>query len=465
MRISRDVASFDSASAMVVAAARFLRNQDFPALGKPPATALSPLLRLGNRLPQRLRQRLYEVASGREARPADRVATIDGEQVAEQTVACYPRRPYPGVVIGSSSGALVHLCAALGIPWLPQTLLIPLRQRIVSPDEPERAVHAFDDTAQALLARNPAWVLHHMLDPNQDRLTSHRLAYFRVKRTRLGPAYERFLRDTLPPGGVVLLAECTRQWPTTQVAPRHNFQFGAVGGIEPDEYFRGGPRVADYLRRYGVPASGWRPPAPDGLRPEAEWGFEPALREDVMSFADRHGYRVHRLVFDDPEQLSPLVADLYRGWYEDRGLPADRLVVGSFVFLDPWWTLRLGAVPYWMSFNARSSARALADYLERAEPYRFIDLMVFCHGVESIGLATIDEWRQLLARATEAGRFAGLEPRAYPSDLAVFVRYHQALARTPDRRPIVPPIPVEQFEEFLVRRGAGYPGLLVETAT
>ena len=27
------------------------------------------------------------------------------------------------MAIGSSSGALVHLCAALGIPWLPQTIL------------------------------------------------------------------------------------------------------------------------------------------------------------------------------------------------------------------------------------------------------------------------------------------------------------------------------------------------------
>ena len=63
----------------------------------------------------------------------------------------------------------------------------------MAPDDPMRAAHAFDDTARALLAANPDLVLHHMHDPNQDRSTLRRLAYFRVKRTRLGPAYEKFL--------------------------------------------------------------------------------------------------------------------------------------------------------------------------------------------------------------------------------------------------------------------------------
>jgi hypothetical protein len=32
---------------------------------------------------------------------------------------------YQAAVIGSSSGALVHLCAALAVPFLPQTVLVP----------------------------------------------------------------------------------------------------------------------------------------------------------------------------------------------------------------------------------------------------------------------------------------------------------------------------------------------------
>jgi hypothetical protein len=462
VRFSRDVASFDSASAMLLATARFLRGRDFPALGKPVAgRALLPLMLLANRLPQQARQALYTFGSGREARPAERVAAVDADDIAERVVGCYPRRPYPGAVIGSSNGALVHLCAALGIPWLPQTMLIPLRHGGLSPDDPQRAVRAYEDTATALLDRNPDLVLHHMLDPNQDRLTSRRLAYFRVKRTTLGPAYERFLRDTLRPGAVILLADCTRRWPTTQVGDRHIFQFGAVGGMEPDEYFRGGPRVREYLRRYGVAASSWAPPQPDGERPEAEWGFEPALGDDVASFARRHGYQLRRLIFEDPQDLSPPVADLYRHWYADRNLPTSRLTVGSFILLDPWRTLRAGAVPYWMTFNSEPSMRSLAAYLDRAGPYDFIDLMVFCHGVESVGLTTIHQWRSLLAKAAVAGRFAGLAPDAYPSDIAVFARYQQALKNVPQRHPVPGPLPVAEFEQFVRDREKDYPRLSI----
>jgi hypothetical protein len=46
------------------------------------------------------------------------------------------------------------------------------------------------------------------------------------------------------------------------------------------------------------------------MYPEAEWGFESALREDVERFALLHGYRVRSIVFSDPEALSPLIADL-----------------------------------------------------------------------------------------------------------------------------------------------------------
>ncbi|MEU4245367.1 hypothetical protein [Actinoplanes sp. NPDC026619] len=86
------------------------------------------------------------------------------------------------------------------------------------------------------------------------------------------------------------------------------------------EYRDGSPRVAAYLRRYHAPVQRWQPPAADTDAPEAEWGFAPGLRDDVAAFAARYGYRVLRLRFDQPEDLSPLVADLYRQWYRERGL-------------------------------------------------------------------------------------------------------------------------------------------------
>jgi hypothetical protein len=459
MTLPPQVAGFDSASAMVVALARFLHGQDTPPLGKPGFRALRPVAAAASRLPAGVQEALYSAFSGAEGREEAEIARLDMDAISAGIVQAYPRRRYPAVVIGSSGGALVHLCAALGVPWLPQTLLLPVRQRGISPDDPQRAAHALAGTARAMLDRNPDLVLHHMHDPNQDRLTLRRMAYFRVKRRMLGEAYERFLADHLEPGGLVVVAECGKRWPVTHLGKRHLFQFGAVGGIPPQEYRQGSDRVTDYLRRYGADRTRWVAPVADGDAPEAEWGFEPALRDDITAFADRFGFRVRRLAFDEPEDLSPLVADLYRWWYRRRGLPGNRLFVDSFILLDPWWTLRAGAVPYWSVFPVQPSLTALEKYLGDAEPYDHIQLALFCHGVESAGVAAAGQWQEVLNRARVTGTFAGVSPRRYPRDFRTFFGFQAALRRVRPRRQLPEPLPLTGFDEFLGEHGGRYPGL------
>ena len=130
-----------------------------------------------------------------------------------------------------------------------------------------------------------------MHDANQDRLTIQRLTYFRVKRLRLGETYEWFLQHALQPGATIFLLECGLRWPTTRIGDRHFFQQGALGGATPEEYLRGGERAANYLGRYGPRKLRWDAPQPDGESPEAEWGFESALRDDA---AVRAGARLSR---------------------------------------------------------------------------------------------------------------------------------------------------------------------------
>jgi hypothetical protein len=461
MRLPREVAGFDSASGMVVALARFLHGQGTPPLGKPAFRALRPVAAVAARLPEWTRQWIYSVFSGAEGRRPEELAALDADAVARAIAGVYPRRRYQAVVIGSSNGALTHLCAAMGVPWLPQTVLLPVRQRDISPDDPQRAAHAFDRTARALLDRNPDLMLHHMHDPNQDRLTLRRMAYFRIKRTRLGAAYEQFLADVLEPGGTILLAECGQRWPVTTIGERHLFQFGAVGGMPPQEYRDGSPQVGGYLRRYRAPVERWTAPPADAEAPEAEWGFEPGLRDDVVAFAQRYGYRVQRLGYDEPEDLSPLVADLYRWWYAGRGLPDDRLVIDSFMLLDPWWTLCTGAVPYWTAFPVQPSLERLHRYLDGADPYDFLHLGLFCHGVESVGMATAGQWRQTLERARVSGTFAGVSPRRYPSDPQTFFGFQRALRAIPQRQPMPPPLSLSTVAGFLGERAARYPRIEV----
>ena len=442
------IADFDSASAMLRALSACLHGEDFANLGMP-AWLRPPVLATGV-LPARAREAVYAWSGWAEAIPPERIGEVDAEEIARWVVGAYPERRYPAVAIGSSSGALISLCAALGIPWLPQTFLVPVRQTDIAPDEPRRSMAAGIPLGRRLLEANADLQLHHMHDPNQDQLMIRHMTYFRIKRLRLGPTFERFLEGVLEPGGLILLSECSKKWPATRVGERHVFQFGAVGGPEPEEYFRGGPRVAEFLERYGSARRHWDPPEPDGEWPEAEWGFAPPLRADIERLADRRGYLVRRLVFEDPEHLSPLVAELYRARLRARGLPAGRLLVESFVLMAPRWALRSGSVPFWLTFNTEPSAACLERYLDRPEPYDEILMMLFAHGAQSIGLAPIERWRSLLARARRRGTFLGVDEDDYPGDFATFARYHAALPEVPE--PFEPePLSWSELEEFIGR--------------
>ena len=457
MKATDYIASFDSSAAMLRALARFLHGKDFPGLGITPSF-LEPVGLGINKLPRRAREFIYIWSGRSEGIPPQKLGEVRAEEIARWVVSEYPRRRYPAAMIGSSSGALVHLGAALGIPWLPQTFLIPVRRSGVHPDEAGQDMEWGREPARALLAANPELQLHHMHDATQDRLMIQRMTYFRVKRLRLGETYERFLEETLPPGATIFLIECGRTWPTTLVEERHVFQHGAVGGATAEEFMHGGERVADLLRRYRSHRRLWDMPPPDGERPEAEWGFAAELRGDVERLARQRGYRIRRVVFEEPDHLSPLVADLYRWWYARRRLPANRLLVESFIVMEPWWALRTASVPFWMTFNVEQDANWVERYLDVAAPYDDIHMMLFSHGVDSIGLASIDRGRSILDRARRRGGFVGVDERAYPRDFAVFVRYYTDLKRKIRARyPLPGPLTLGELDAFLEGAGDRYP--------
>jgi hypothetical protein len=361
------------------------------------------------------------------------------------------------VAIGSGSGALVHLCTALDMPWLPQTFLIPVRQSGVHPDEPKRSLEAGLEPGRRLLEANPELQLHHMHDANQDRLMLEYMSYFRVKRLRLGEAYERFLRERLMPGGTIVISECRRSWPVTELGERHYFQHGALGGATPEEFLYGSERVARYLERYGSHVRRWDSPEPTTEAPEAEWGFAEALGVDIEAFARSHGFRIVRMVFDEPEHPSPLVAELHRAWFRERQIEANRLLVSSFIVMEPYWAMRTGSVPFWMKFNMEASLEWLRAYLDEAEPYDDIHLMLFAHGVECVGLPSLECWRELLGRALRHGAFAGVDEKLFPRDFAVFGRYHDSVRQIPARHPLPEFMTLERFKRFVTDNEGRFP--------
>ncbi|MCU4926327.1 hypothetical protein OB905_10075 [Halobacteria archaeon AArc-dxtr1] len=437
--------NFDSTTAFVRATARYLHGESFPALGMI-HPALVPLAKQVNYLPRRARTGIYTRGGANEGIDPDDLGEIDIEEFRQWVVEQYPERGYPAVVVGSSNGAAVHLAALLGVPFLPQTFLLPI-QRSMDADAIREDIQWGAEHAPPFLAANPDVSLHQMHDPNQDRLMVRELGYFRVKSQTLGEAYEEFLKTVLAPGGTIISLECEYDWPAIDVGERHSFQLGGCGGLSPEEYYEGSEAVADFLDRQDAGIRQWDVPDPDGRLPEAEWGFEPALREDIERLAAERDYEIRRLRFDDPRDLSPFVADRYRERYADLNRPTDRLLVQSFALVEPWWTMRTGSVPYWTAFNTRPDVAHLESYLEGTEPYDEIRTTLFSHGMESAGLASVDEWRKALSNARDEYGFVGVDPTEYPYDVETQVRYHADLPETIGARHAhPPPMPFEEFE-------------------
>ena len=441
------VANFDSATAMAMATANSLRGESFVALGNPPA--MKPAARQVTKLPRRALEKGFVLSGAAETVSPRRLPRLDLGEVGRWLEEEYPPGPYPAVAVGASNGALAHLYAAMKIPWLPQTLLVPVRQR-VHPDDPTTAMQRGIEPGRKMMEAFPDLQLHHMHDANQDRLMVRALTYFRVKRRTLGEEYERFLHQRLEPGGTIIVPECRRTWGTTRIGDRHVFQHGALGGATEEEFHHGSERVAEYLERYDSPVRRWEGPEPDTESPEAEWGFAPALLDDIQRFADEHGYRVKRLVFTEPEDPSPMVADLYRWWYRRRRIPGNRLLLSSFIVMEPHLTLRTGSVPYWLKFNMQPSLDAVNAYLDSTEPYDDIHLMLFQHGVEAVGLPPKEAWQAMLGRARKQGTTLGVDLDAYPLDFPHYARYDDAIVdQIPSRHPLGPPLTLDEFEAFL----------------
>lgn len=445
---ARAVTDFDSSVNMVRALGRYLAGKDHRGLSVGPGSRR--LADLASAPPPAVRRTVFAGMGAAQGLPLDRARSIDAEDIARWVVDQYGQGPFRTVVIGSASGAALHLAAALRAPFLPQTTLVAVRDAATHPDEPAAAMDALAPTTRLVAGNNPDVAVYHMHDPAQDRPMLQGMAYLRLKRRRLGRTYERFLEERLRPGGTIIQLECGRTWRTRQVGERAYFQFGALGGVPEDEYHATGDRIATYLRRERSHRRDWRPPEPDARRPEAEWGWDPTLGDEVSRLAERYRYPVRRLTMEEPQELSPFVANLHRWWYRRLGQPTSRLLAECYVQWDPYWVLRLGVVPFWLRFNMEPAYQELRNYLQRAEPYDTIHLNLFSQGLRSPGLVPIERWRELIRTAArEHAEIIGVDEDAYPVDTGSTLRYQPAFEALPYRQPIPPPLTAADIDRFL----------------
>ncbi len=454
---SRAVTQFDSASSMLYALAECLHGRPFAGKGMtdhlPPATG-SVL----NMLPPRLRQWLYQWGGWWAAMKPEELSRIDGEAISRWVIEQYSSRAYPAVMIGSANGAMTHLAAALGVPWLPQTVLMTVR-RMMDADELAADAEWGRQHIRPWLDTNLQWRANQMHDPLQDRLMVSKLAYFRMKRIGLGQAYTDFLTRCVPAGGTLITVECRLSWPAAAVGERHTFQVGGLGALTGEEYLAGGSTVEQFLATHHSRRHRWEAPGPTTPMPEAEWGFSPELLDDLRRLAHERGWRLRRLIFTNPQDSSPLIAELYRWWYRARGIDAQRLLVECFALLEPWWAMRTRSVPFWMAFNGEHSAEPLERYVRGAQPFDEILLMLLSNGVESIDFAPRQRWEQILRLAKRRGVFAGVNPDQFPHDMRSFFKYYDDLDRLVEQRWDPPAaLTLQEFDRFMAAQ-PGSPGV------
>ncbi|MQA01920.1 MAG: hypothetical protein GEV07_04050 [Streptosporangiales bacterium] len=446
----RAVASFDSASAFLRVTAHALRGESFPHLGRGRLRALPT--RYSTLLPRTVRRTAYGVFGGVDGIPARRLGDVDMETVAQWVVEHYGEDSYPGVVIGSPNGAAAHLCAETGMPFLPQTLLIPVRWEGNDPDHGIEAMERGRRIAGPLLENNPGIVLHHMHDGNQDRLMIQHMTYFRLKWRQLPAAYERFLAERLAPEAPIIFLADDSTWPTTRIDDRHFFQAGARGGLNASEYTEGSPRVASYLQEHGSAHTQFQSPKPDGVSAEAEWGFDARIADDISSRASELSHPVVTMHVPEPQALSGPTARLLRQRFRDAGADGDRLVVESFLMVDPVEVRRSGSVPFWSYFPVEESLTHCAEHVERAaragDPYRDVDVLLFPHGVASVGATSPKDWAERLRdHISGKVRFVSGTPERWPAHFDALAKYGTALGQLADQPQPGERLPVEQMLE------------------
>jgi hypothetical protein len=416
------VATFDSASELHSALVAALEQRPFPHLGNSELYAAA--VRAAGQLPWPILRRLYTRVGAAEAIPARKLDQVDLEEVAESFTAPFTDR-YPAAVIGSSNGAVTHLAAAMGAPWLPQTVLVPVHHK-GDAERPDEALDFGVRHAPALLDRNPGIALHQMHDSSQDALMVTRMAYFRTKWRQLPGAYSRFLSERLLPSAPVFLVEDRSTWPVTRVGDRHVFQTGGRGGLSP----------AEHLRKPHAPAA-------DDEAPEAEWGADPGFIADARRWCEQTGHPVISLRTDGPQQLAAPVADVLREWTHERGGAGDRLIIPSFVIVDPWRTFQLGSIPFWTYFPVQEALASLDHYLDRTAGYSRMDLLMFQHGVDSPGRATPEQFREVARRHGLEFRLLAVDPKKNPHDIGSMARYGPALDKRPKTGPPWAPLSPE----------------------
>ena len=317
-------------------------------------------------------------------------------------------RAFDAIVVGSPNGAVAHLAALLGAPFLTTSFGIAFRHPTIDADEVAATRRTAGAAANAIVGANPeaAFEIVCHVDPLHDRSIVRFADFVRIKLHDLPDAYRRFITERLAPGGRLILVDCAYEWPQYRLADRITLQVGGLGDVPPEEY----------LARWPIDAA-------IEVRRESEWGCPETFAEAVRTFATAEGVDAIALSFDRPWDVSLLAYDAYLAC---DGVRSEELLIDCFNHQNPRTHVETGIPALWLPFHTTDGLRAVGAFLDGRsfDTIRFTLLPSF---VDSPDASRLDSWSTLL------GRHGSVEPlgvRAdrYPADVLAPFRFVDAMS-------------------------------------
>jgi hypothetical protein len=189
--------------------------------------------------------------------------------------------------------------------------------------------------------------------------------HLRFKLLGLPEAYADFLRRRLEPGGSVCYLDCGARWLRYRIGERSIFQVGGWGGIPPEEFYQGSPRLEEYCRTTGFKEWDWSLPGyPLETGPESEWGNEPGLCSALQAFCRQEGFRFIHISLPQPHDFSRLAYQALNKILGKEGRPPAGVLVEMFSQFDAHAVRQAGMLPVWLVFNTPDSL----EFLESMVP-------------------------------------------------------------------------------------------------
>jgi hypothetical protein len=430
---SEYVESTDSSATIMRAVAAALNDQWMVAQSW--SSPLVALARPANRLPEKTRLRLLAFLVRNLGVPQSLAGEVTAQGLAQWAVNLYETDGpgYDAVILGAPSGGVGHLAALLGAPFLSEHFVTQYRYR-GDPDDVSAYMACGSSLAETVLENNPDLLVVNHYDPIHDRFMVPYVNYLRMKLLTLPAPYQHFIERRLRPGGTILFADCHYGWGQYRVSRRHNFQIGGLGGIADVEYVQGSPMVEKYLaekgRGHGNKATSlrrsWSVPFPWLQQRESEWGSLQAFRRSVHTFASENGYRFLALNGAHPADFSRIA---FYASYEamlNLNLEPSGVLVDCFTLTSPTGALRAGLLPLWLPFNCLDSLGFLRDMTPEFPPGKPILLAPVPSFSPSWDVARAEQWVAACGAHADI-TWLGIDPAAYPADLAGVFRFVPAL--------------------------------------